>query len=72
MKLAEVRAVVRCINSPTKNTAWYSCEDRRIIEELIQLLPPVSENYMVVWQERAVNLESRVATVSQSRSASGS
>jgi hypothetical protein len=70
MKLPEVRAVVRRINSPAKNTAWYSCEDRRIIEELIQLLPPVSENYMVVWQERAVNL--RAASVSQGQSASGS
>jgi hypothetical protein len=60
MKSTQVRAVVRRIDAPTRTTRWFPSEDHSIIEELIQLIPSVGENYMVVWQEREVNLKPEV------------
>lgn len=54
MKSKQVRAVLRRIDAPTRTTSWYPSGDQAIIQELIEMLPPVGENFMVVWQEREV------------------
>lgn len=56
MKSKQVRAVVRLVDLPSRSTGWFPSGDRAIVGQLIEMLPAVGENFMVVWQEREVTL----------------
>jgi hypothetical protein len=65
-KSTQVRAIVRRIDLPTRTTGWFLSGDQTIIEKLIELLPPVGENFMVVWQEREINLRTQLPAIALS------
>jgi hypothetical protein len=65
-KSTQVRAIVRRIDLPTRTTGWFLSGDQTIIEKLIELLPPVAENFMVVWQEREINLRTQLPAIALS------
>jgi len=48
----EVRAVVRLVDLPSRKTNWFASGDVSVVSELMKLLPPIGQNFMVVWQER--------------------
>jgi len=48
----DVRAVVRLVDLPSRKTDWFDSEDVSIVSELMKLLPPIGQNFMVIWQER--------------------
>jgi hypothetical protein len=54
MKRTEIRAVVRRVDLPARNTGWFASGDLAIVADLVKMLPPVGETFMVVWQEREV------------------
>jgi hypothetical protein len=65
-KSTQVRAIVRRIDLPTRTTGWFTSGDQTIIEKLIELLPSVGENFMVVWQEREINLQTQLPAIALS------
>jgi hypothetical protein len=65
-KSTQVRAIVRRIDLPTRTTGWYLSGDQAIIQELMSMLPPVGENFMVVWQEREINLRTQLPAIALS------
>lgn len=52
LKRHEVRAVVRLVDLPSRKTDWFASGDVAVVCELITMLPPIGQNFMVVWQER--------------------